>query len=315
MNKFLFLFLIAAAFGSFACTPQSTTTTSVNTNSSVANANAAKPAAAAPTKESLMAMEKQAWEAWKNTDSKFFEEFMSDRWVSFSSSGREDKAANLKRLVDSKCDVKSYSMSDDQLHMLGNDVAVVSYKAKQDATCAGTKIPEEVWASSAYVREGDKWKALTYVENAVVDPKAPPAKAPAAATAPPAKADGEATQDALTQAVMATETKAWDAWKNRDAKAMEALMTSNFTYVAGSGRYDRAGSLKTWSEPKCEGNAYTFSEPKVISVTSDVALATYKADVKGTCDGRPNPPAVWVASFNMKEGDTWKNAYYTDVRR
>ena len=169
MIKLRYLLLAAAALGSFACTPQSTTTTSLNTNASNANATAAKPAAAAPSKETLMGMEKQAWEAWKNTDSKFFEDFVSDRWVSFSSSGREDKAANIKRLVDSKCDVKSYSMSDDQLHMLGNDVAVLSFKAKQDATCSGTKIPAEVWVSSAYVREGDKWKALTYVENAVVD--------------------------------------------------------------------------------------------------------------------------------------------------
>ena len=318
MNKLRFVFLTTiAAIATIACQPPAANTNTGNANTAAnANANTAKPVAAAPSKETLMAMEKQAWEAWKNVDSKFFEDFMSDRWVSFAGPAREDKAANIKRLVDSKCDVKSYSMADDQLHMLGNDVAVLSYKAKQDATCAGTKIPAEVWVSSAYVREGDKWKAITYVENAVVDPNAPPAKAPAAAPAPPAKADSAtAPTDALTQAVMAVETKAWDAWKNRDAKAMEPLMTSNFTYVAGSGRYDRAGSLKTWSEPKCEGNAYTFGEVKVISVTPDVALATYKADVKGTCDGRPNPPAVWVASFNMKEGDTWKNAYYTDVPR
>ena len=319
MNKFRFLFLTAVAtFATMACQPPAANTNTGNSNAAVnanTNANSAKPTAAAPSKETLMAMEKQAWEAWKNVDSKFFQDFLSERWVSFGPGGREDKAANIKRLTDAKCEVKSYSMSDDQLHMLGNDVAVLSFKAKQDATCAGTKVPAEVWVSSAYVREGDKWKALTYVENAVVDPNAAPAKAPAVAPASPAKTDGGTSQDALTQAIMAVETKAWDSWKNRDAKAMDALMTSNFTYVAGSGRYDRAGSLKTWSEPKCEGNAYTFSDAKVISVTPDVALATYKADVKGSCDGRPNPPAVWVASFNMKEGDTWKNAFYTDMPR
>ncbi len=319
MTKLRLLFLIAvAAFASMACQPPTANTNTGNANATVntnSNTNAAKPAAAAPSKETLMGIEKASWEAWKNNDSKYFQDILSDRWVSFGPGGREDKAGNLKRMTDVKCDVKSYSLSDDQLHMLGSDVAVLSYKAKQDATCGTTKVPAEVWASAAYVREGDKWKALTYVENAVVDPKAPPAKAPAAAPAATDKPDDGATQDALTQAVMAVETKAWDAWKNRDSKAMDPLMTSSFTYVAGSGRYDRAGSLKTWSEPKCEGNEYNFSEPKVISVTPDVALATYKADVKGTCDGRPNPPAVWVASFNMKEGDTWKNAFYTDIPR
>jgi ketosteroid isomerase-like protein len=319
MIKFRYLFLTAvAALAATACQPPAANTNTANSNKTVnsnINANVAKPIAAAPTKETLLAMEKEAWEAWKNTDSKFFEGFLSDRWVSFGPNGREDKAANIKRLTDAKCEVKSYALSDEQMHMLGADVAVLSFKASQDATCAGTKIPANVWASSAYVREGDKWKALAYVENAVVDPNSAPAKttpAPPALTTTPS---GEAKADAMSDAVMAVETKAWDAWKNRDAKTIEALITSDFTYVGATGRYDRAASLKTWSEPKCEGNAYTFSEPKVISVTPDVALATYKADVKGKCDGRANPPAIWVASFNKKEGDTWKNAFYTDMPR
>lgn len=319
MIKFRYLFLTAvAAFASMACQPPAANTNANHTNTAVnsnANANSAKPVAAAPSKETLLASEKSAWEAWKNNDVKFFEDFMSDKWVSFGSAGREDKAANIKRMVDAKCAVKSFSLSDEQMHMLGSDVAVLSYKAKQDATCAGAKIPADVWVSAAYVREGEKWKALTYVENAVVDPNAAPAKPSAAAPSAPAKTEGEAKADALTEAVMAVETKAWDAWKNRDAKAIEAVMTPDFAYVGATGRYDHAGSIKTWSEPKCEGNGYTFSEPKVISVTPDVALATYKADVKGKCDGKPNTPAVWVASFNKKDGDSWKNAFYTDVPR
>lgn len=262
-----------------------------------------------------MALEKQAWEAWKNNDPKFFNDFLSDRWIGFGPNGREDKAANIKRFTDVKCEVKSYSMSDDQLHMLGNDVAILTFKAAQDGTCGGTKIPANVWVSSAYVREGDKWKALSYMETAVTDPNAPATKPSSPSTAPAAKPDTEAKPDAMAESLMAIENKAWEAWKNRDAKAMEALMASSFTYVGSSGRYDKAGSLKTWSEPKCEGLAYTLSEPKAVSITADVALVTYKADVKGTCDGKPQPPAVWVSSFNMKEGDTWKNAHYMDMPR
>lgn len=318
MNKLRYLFLTAlVALASIACQAPAGNTTNGNSNTAGnanANANAAKTAASAPSKETVMALEKQAWEAWKNNDVKFFNDFLSDRWVSFGPNGREDKAANIKRFTDVKCEVKSYTLSDDQLNVLSNDVVVLSFKATQDATCGGTKVPGVVWVSSAYVREGDKWKALSYMETAYVDPSAPPAKASAPAAATP-KADAEAKPDAATDALMAVETKAWDAWKNRDAKAMEALMTSNFTYVGSSGRFDKAGSLKTWSEPKCEGLAYSLSEPKSVAVTSDVALVTYKADVKGTCDGKPQPPAVWVASFNKKEGDTWKNAHYMDMPR
>jgi hypothetical protein len=321
MIKFRYLFLAAlAAFASTACQPPAANSNVgnsnkvVNTNSN-ANVNAAKPVAAAPSKETLLGMEKSAWEAWKNNDAKFFEGYMSDRWVSFGPNGREDKAANLKRMAETKCDVKSYALSDDQMHMLGADVAVLSYKASQDAVCAGTKVPPTVWASAAFVREGDSWKELTYVENAAVDPTAPATKAAASKPANVNKETPAAAADAFTDALMATETKAWDAWKSRDAKTMEGLITTNFTYVGATGRFDHAGSLKTWSEPKCQGLAYTFSDAKGLSVTPDVGLATYKAEVKGTCDGKAQTPALWVASFNMKEGDAWKNAYYTDVPR
>jgi hypothetical protein len=42
---------------------------------------------------------------------------------------------------------------------------------------------------------------------------------------------------------------------------------------------------------------------------------TYKADVKGKCDGKAVAPTLWVASFDIKEGDEWKNAFYTDINR
>ncbi|MDQ3219959.1 MAG: nuclear transport factor 2 family protein, partial [Acidobacteriota bacterium] len=96
---------------------------------------------------------------------------------------------------------------------------------------------------------------------------------------------------------------------------VEAIMAKEFTYLSGTGPQNKAASIKTWSEPKCEGLTYTHSEPKSVSLTKDVALVTYKADVKGTCDGKPTPPSLWVASFNVREGDNWKNAFYTDVNR
>jgi hypothetical protein len=60
---------------------------------------------------------------------------------------------------------------------------------------------------------------------------------------------------------------------------------------------------------------FRFTEPRSIQLTKDVALVTYRADVRGTCDGCPTPPSLWVASFNQKEGGKWKNALYTDVNR
>jgi ketosteroid isomerase-like protein len=119
----------------------------------------------------------------------------------------------------------------------------------------------------------------------------------------------------MASTLMAVETKAWDAWKNRDAKAVEDVMAKEFIAVSGSGRNDRAAAIKAWSEPKCDGLAYTLSDPKAVSLSGDVALVTYKADEKGTCDAKPVPPSLWVASINIKEDGSWKNAYFTERAR
>jgi hypothetical protein len=309
-----FVLTAAAALALSACDYAPTANAPANNaNASNANANAAKPVAAAPTKEALFALEKQAWEAWKNRDTKFFETSLSPNYVGFAPTGRVDKAGSIKSMADSKCEVKSYSWSDEQMHMLGADVAVLTYKAAQDFICDGKKGPENVWSAGVYAREGDTWKNVFYAETPVTDPNAPPSKAAPASAAKPADT---AKPDALTETLMAVETKGWDAWKNRDAKAMEGVMaTSAFTYFSGAGRKPKPEALKTWSEPKCEGLAYAFSEPAAVQFSKDVALVTYKADVKGTCDGKQTPPSLWVASFNLKEGDNWKNAFYMDWSR
>jgi hypothetical protein len=315
MNKLKSLAIAIVAVVAFsACTPPAENRPAANTNAantSNSNANAAKPVAAAPTKDALYALEKTGWEAWKDRKADGLEELISDKYVGFSSKdGRIDKAANIKGMTTPDCKVNSYSWSDEQMNMIGSDVAVLTFKAEQDYACDGKKGPSPVWSSSVYVREGDKWRNQLYVENTVVDPKASP---PPAKTGEPAAAPS--TPDALTEALMSVEKSAWEAWKLRDAKGVEAAMAKEFINLSGTGRRDRAASLKNWSEPKCEGLGYTFLEPKAVQLAPDVALVTYKANATGKCDGVAITPTMWVASYSIKEDGTWKNAFYTDVAR
>lgn len=43
----------------------------------------------------------------------------------------------------------------------------MTYKAKQDTTCGGNKVPAEVVASSVYVNKGGKWLAASHQESPV----------------------------------------------------------------------------------------------------------------------------------------------------
>jgi hypothetical protein len=316
MKKITLFILLALAAAFFtACGAPAGNSPAAN-NANAANANAAKPVAAAPTKDALMTLEKSAYEAWKTKDAKFWDTFLTDNFVGFGAAGRLDRAAAIKQYSGADCDVKSYALSDEQMTAVGADAAFITYKATYDGTCGGQKLPAQVWAAGVYVRSGDKWKGAFHAETPVVDPKAPPAKAAAPA---PAKKDeakpAETKSDTLTESLMAIETKGWEAWKQRDKAGVESVMAKDFMYFSGLGRTARADAIKLWAEQKCTGLDYKFSDPMGLSVTPDVSLVTYKADVKGKCDGKPVAPSLWVASFDLKEGDAWKNAFYADVPR
>ena len=59
-------------------------------------------------KEHLIKLEKQSWEAWKNRDSKFFQDFLSDDHVEVGFGGLTNKAEVVAFVGSPVCTVKSY---------------------------------------------------------------------------------------------------------------------------------------------------------------------------------------------------------------
>ena len=308
--KRILLFFIAVAISAFfsACQPPAANTTANTANSAnTANANAAKPTAAAPTKESLMTMEKAGWEAWKNRDAKWTEENYSEKAMNISGTGRSDKAAAIKSYSEQKCEIKSYSLSDDQMQMVGPDVAVLTFRGTQDYVCDGKKGPSDVHAASIYVREGDKWKAAFYAETPVVDPKAAPKPPTVVKKEEPAAT--EAKPDALTEALLTVEKRSWEGWKNKDAKALEEDLSKDFVFVSGMGRMDHAATIKAWTtENKCEVKSYWLSDAKSAPLSNTVSLMTFKGGGEGTCEGQPLT-TDWYGVLYIKEGEAWRLAF------
>ena len=289
-----------------ACGAPASNAPANKSNAANSNSNTANPVAAAPTKDALMAIEKSGWEAWKTRDAKWTEDNYSDKGFNLSSTGRMDKAAMIKAMATIKCDVKSYSLSDDKMQMAGPDVAILTFKSAQDATCDGKKSPANVWSASVYVREGDKWKAAFYAEAPVVDPKAAPAKPtvvqfPAKPTKP-----ADAQPDPATDALMAVETKAWEAWKNKDAKDLDDFAAKDMIALSSTeGWTDRAATLKRWSDPICDIKSVKLTDGASVAYNSDYAMLTSKATVDGKCAGE-NVPTEWTATLYGKENGVWK---------
>jgi hypothetical protein len=119
------------------------------------------------TEDAIVKMEKQMWEAWKNKDTKPFEENIADDGVGIAMGDKTfatkpDILADIKK---SDCDVRSYSFGENRAFGVDKDAVLLVYKADQDATCGGQKAPPSVVASSLWVKRGGKWKNFSHQET------------------------------------------------------------------------------------------------------------------------------------------------------
>jgi hypothetical protein len=283
-----------------------------------------------------MALDKQANEAYVKGDSKFFEGMLSDKFVILTDGGqRMDKAATVRMIAGVKCDIKSMDLTEPAMSMIDADTYALSYKATWDGVCPGPhgtrpmKVPSPIRSASIWVRSGDKWQAVFHGENLIVDPTTPPKAAPAA---PPKKEEpkkddktapnsntasntatpARATSDANTDALVKIELALWEAWKEHDAKKLDALMAKDVSFVNIFGTYlaTRADAMKDWTGTGCQVKSVSVSDGFVTTLSPTVEMLTRKGTAAGTCGGQEiGGTAIWGVSIYVKEGDAWKFAF------
>jgi len=118
-----------------------------------------------PSTTELLAIEKRGWEAWKNRDSTAYRAVLADDAVSTGRSGVSGVAQMIAGLAD--CEVRSYALDEGTARVtpIAPDVALLTFRATQDATCGGSAAPRAVWASSLYARRGGAWRNVFYQET------------------------------------------------------------------------------------------------------------------------------------------------------
>ena len=138
--------------------------------------------------------------------------------------------------------------------------------------------------------------------------KAAPADAAAdgTASAPPMK------PSANTDRLMELELGLWTAWKDKDAKAIDALAAKNLAFVDALGQWfgNRAATLKYWENTSgCTGVEHVaLKNGFAWALSPTVEILTFDATADGSCAGNKlgtfNSMSVYV-----KEGDAWKLAF------
>lgn len=310
MKLIVGLFLFAIVSVSIACNNAGAPVANVansnsNAGSAAANANATSNTSAG-LKEALAAREKQTFEAWKSKDGKFFDGFLIPNFVMMNGAYRGDKTSTVKMFSENTCEVKNYSMSDEHVTNVSPQVAVITMNLTVEATCDGKKVPSPVTSVSVYVREGSEWKGAYHTEIPITTPDAKPGP-----PLPPAPTAGAPKSDApLAATLIEREKFIWDAWKTQDKAKIEEFVTSGASAVGMTG--DRFATkvdiVKSWTEP-CEVKDIRISNEHAAEISPGVALFLYKGTASGKCGEFPVMPQ-WATTVYVKEGDTWKGAFF-----
>src|ERR1044072_5691363 len=103
----------------------------------------------------IIALEKTGWEAWKNKDSSWTRDNVTEEFLLVNSEGVADKMQIIKPPA-TDCEVKSFSLDNFKFVTLDKDSVLLTYTAMQDAMCKGKPIPAKVRASVVYVKRGSK---------------------------------------------------------------------------------------------------------------------------------------------------------------
>jgi uncharacterized protein (TIGR02246 family) len=118
---------------------------------------------------------------------------------------------------------------------------------------------------------------------------------------------------ALEQSVSATLHDAWDAYAKQDAARFAPFVAEDGMQISYMGigsmkRADVAQMVKS-----CTTRKWATSDLKVKEVTPDVVIATYKATVDQTCDGKVQPPEYYVSDLLRKQGGRWVSVLHQET--
>lgn len=135
-------------------------------------ATAADPPRPAPPAQSdeaiVRELESSSWVAWKNHDTAFFEQFLSDDHVEVHGYGIVGKAAVVEGVRSPACVVQRYSLGPLSVTRVSPDSMLVTYRAEQDTLCGNARVPSPVWASSLYAKRSGRWVNVLYQHTAVM---------------------------------------------------------------------------------------------------------------------------------------------------
>ena len=113
---------------------------------------------AAPDKDTLMANEKAAWQAFKDKNADDFKKFVDHDMIGVYADGIADMAKEMSDMK--KWDMKSFTISDYNIVSVGADTIVSTYKVVVEGTFDGKDASGTFNAGSVWKMAKGGWQAI-----------------------------------------------------------------------------------------------------------------------------------------------------------
>jgi len=130
-----------------------------------------------PIEARLMDYERQYWQAIKDRDVPAAMRLTDDPCIITGAQGvaRITRTAFAGMLQAGGWTLHEFTLSDMQVRLLGDDVAVIAYKVKEKLTVDGKPLTVEAADSSTWVRREGEWMCSLHTEALLGDPFGRPA--------------------------------------------------------------------------------------------------------------------------------------------
>ena len=120
----------------------------------------------------LIGLEKQFWQAMKDKDVDAALRLTDDPCIVTGPQGigRIDKQTFAKMMHTATWTLEEFELENEEVRMLGDDVAIVAYKVHEDLTVDGKPVTLDAADTSTWVRRNGRWLCASHTESLAGDP-------------------------------------------------------------------------------------------------------------------------------------------------
>lgn len=127
--------------------------------------------AASGDKDAIISKEKAAWQAYKDKKTDEFKKLLSMDLVTVYADGMHNLQQELDAM--SKTDMKSFDLSDFNVVFPNPKTAIITYKAKVDATSGGKDVSGSYNVGSVWHMAKGQWVGIFHTDMKVEAPATP----------------------------------------------------------------------------------------------------------------------------------------------